>query len=268
MNQLKNKSYLIAFVASVFFFTNCSKENEQVAPQTPNAPTDELAQAASKPMIMQSPVVKEDVVDLSKLSFPKRASSGARTLAGVTDYVDFDDQMALQIVPEQAKHTFATWPFYIQQVGNGWIHVKENDGAGYNANFRSQIGHYHLSYQNFVPCVTNGTFGKPSGNNCLAINPVLEPRTLDTHVGNQWIKIYAYDYNNSQRVFDLLGLKVTNGPIQLWFKKQGVWYHWSSLGTNTWNTSAYSTGITEVLIAGTGTTSIGIDNVKVNMPYN
>jgi len=257
----------VGLAASLLLLTNCSKETEKIAPQTDRP--EEIATVVSAPVNKAAPLSREEKETLSMQYFPKgnQPTAGART-ASATDYVDFNDQMALTIIPDQAKYTFATSPFYIQQVGTAWIHVKENNGANYNANFRSNYGHYHLSYENFVPCFQNGGVGKPSGNNCIPVNPVLEPRRLDTHYGNEWIKIYAYDYDSPQRVFDLLSIKVTNGPIQLWFKKNGGgWWYWSSLGTGTWNTSAYSTGITEVLISGTGTQSIGFDNVQVRVPY-
>jgi hypothetical protein len=265
MNQLKKHALTTALLASVFFFTNCSKEAEQVTPQT-----NENGQNITAPVSKAAPVSKVEKENLAMQYFPKNARKSARTQSiGVTDYVDFNDQMALTILPDYAANTFALAPFYIQQVGTAWVHVKENDGMNYNPGFRSSYGHYHLSYQNFTPCFTgNGQFGKPSGNSCASINPVLEPRTLNTHYGNEWIKIYAYDYTHDSRVFDLLSIRVTNGPIQLWFKKQGGgWWHWSSLGTGTWNTSAYSTDITEVLISGTGSASIGFDDVRVNVPY-
>lgn len=264
-------AFLMALSASLLI--SCTEESEDVAPAiTPDIQEEEVVNMAAAPFDAEAPATDETHEDISKLRFPetKSKSPNAKMVAaGVTDYVDFNDQMALTIIPDQAKSTFATSPFYIQQVGNAWIHVKENNGAGYNPAFTSSYNHYHLSYQNFAPCITSGgQFGKPSGSSCVNINPVLEPRKLDTHYGNQWIKIYAYDYDSPQRTFDLLGIKVTNGPIQLWFKKKsGGWLKWSSLGTGTWNLSAYSTEITQVLIAGTGSSSIGFDNVKVKVPY-
>jgi hypothetical protein len=262
---------LLALSASLLI--SCAEENEELVPETiAETQQDEGVNITTAPFAAEAPASEDVEEEIANLRFPekKTKSKHAKTIAyGVTDYVDFNDQMALTIIPDQAKNTFATAPFYIQQVGNAWIHVKENNGAGYNPSFTSSYNHYHLSYQNFTPCITGGgEFGKPSGGSCVNINPVLEPRKLDTHYGNQWIKIYAYDYDSPQRTFDLLGIKVTNGPIQLWFKKKnGGWFKWSSLGTGTWNTSAYSTEIMQVLISGTGSSSIGFDNVKVKVPY-
>ncbi len=258
---------------SVALLMSCSDENESPAPEIlSDTQAQEIVNMAVAPTIAEAPASENVLENTENLQFPekKAKSSNAKANAyGVTDYVDFNDELALTIIPDQAKFTFAASPFYIQKVGNAWVHVKENNGAGYNPAFVSDYGHYHLSYQNFTPCFTSdGEYGKPSGSACLSINPVKEARKVDTHDGSQWIKIYAYDYDSPKRTFDLLGIKVTKGPIQLWFKKKnGVWLRWSSLGIGTWNLSAYSTEITQVLISASGNYSIGFDNVKVNMPY-
>lgn len=269
----KSKSIIQLSLSALFVFgmlASCSEESDTVmAPEQAGEETVEIVQMPSEAELVNSVETGEVVEDISNLPFPKQSTSNARVAAGgVTDYVDFNDQMALSIIPDQAQYTFASSPFYIQQVGNAWVHVKENNSGNYSPALKSNYGHYHLSYQNFTPCVKpNGQFGKPHGGGCMNINPVLEPRKVDTHHGTQWIKIYAYDYDHPKRTFDLLEIKVTNGPIQLWYKKAGGnWYKWSSLGTGTWNLSAYSTGITEVLISGTGNSSIGFDNVKVTIP--
>lgn len=258
---------------SATLLVSCSEESEELAPEKlSDTQNEEIVHMATAPLDVEAPASEEVYENTSNLRFPDNKSNPANAKTnsyGVTDYVDFNDEMALTIIPDQAKNTFATSPFYIQKVGNAWIHVKENNGAGYNPAFVSNYNHYHLSYQNFTPCFTSdGQFGKPWGGSCLNINPVKEARRLDTHDGSQWIKFYAYDYDNPKRTFDLLGITVNNGPIQLWFKKKnGGWWKWSSLGTGTWNLSAYSTEITEVLISGTSSSSIGFDNVKVKVPY-
>ena len=265
----KSVKPVILLCLVISFLFSCKKEKEEVVLQPP---AEEAISINSSPVEAESPVLGNEVEETGALLFPETpfTSAGTTTL-GTTDYVDFDDEMALTIIPDYAASTFATAPFYIQQLGSAWVHVKENNNGNYKTAFKSNYGHYHLSYQNFNPCITqNGQFGKPVQGGCASIDPKKEPRVLNTHDGYQWIKIYAYDYSSPSRVFDLLGIKVTKGPIQLWFKKSnGGWYHWSSIATGTWNLSAYSTSITEVLISSTGNTgSIGFDNVKVLMPYN
>ena len=253
---------------TVGLLVRCTSETEDIAPAIVDV---EQALEASAPAAAEAPASGGTIENTDALRFPKSSSFNARTSAyGVTDYVDFDDESALRIIPDQAAYTFAGAPFYIQGVGNAWIHVKENNGPGYSSSFTSNYGHYHLSYEKGPICFkSNGEVGTGSPNNCVAVDPVKEPRSVDTHDGSQWIKIYAYDSTRPERVFDLLSIKVTNGPLQLWFKKKsGGWWHWSSLGEGTWNLSAYSTEITQVLIAGTGRSSIGFDNVKVKVPYD
>jgi hypothetical protein len=251
---------------------SCTKEEDTLPPTTSIvAPSKKTAILTTKPLIAKAPSTGEKNLSSTQRYFPNsnKANAHARTTAvNATDYVDFDDEIALTILPDQAAYTFASAPFYIQPVGNAWIHVKENNDTNYYPDFRSDYRHYHLSYQNFVPCLgSDGKFGKPSGSSCLPFNPVLEPRTLDTHDGNQWIKIYAYDRTNPSRVFDLLDINITNGPIQLWFRQaSGGWFYWPSLGTGLWDTSAYTQGITEVLISGTGYQSIGIGALQVRVP--
>ncbi|MEM6843047.1 MAG: hypothetical protein AAF632_12535 [Bacteroidota bacterium] len=262
--------------ALIILVASCSQESDTITPQElPDSSGKELSLSVQAPTAAQSPVLSQthEVTDL--LPFPGKSSSSfsARTDGyGVTDYVDFNDEMALMIIPDQAKFTFAPAPYYIQKVGNAWVHVKENSGPGYNPAFTSDYKHYHLSYSGEFCITPNGKPGKMVNGNCVEIsNPTKEPRSLDTHAEDQWIKIYAYDYNSSQRVFDLLSIKITNGPVQLWFKKKnGGWLRWSSLGAGTWNLSSYCTDITQVLISASNGTygSVGFDNVKVKMPYN
>ena len=260
------KSLLLCLAISLLF--SCKKEKEELT-VAPAPATESATSLKSNPITAESPVIDRKVEETSASLFPGKTNTNGRLAAiGTTDYVDFNDEMALTIIPENAASTFATAPFYIQQVGSAWVHVKENNSGNYKPEFKSDHKHFHLSYQNFVPCITDGKFGKPVSGGCASINPVKEPRVLDTHDGNQWIKVYAYDYSSPSRVFDLLEIKVTKGPIQLWFKKSnGDWLHWSSIGVGTWNLSAYCTSIKEVLISSTDNKgSIGFDNLKVLMP--
>ncbi len=268
---MKKMSKTLMMSAIALTLVSSCKENQEVIPEaTQETQVVETALVATAPLDAETPAFDEESERIADLPHPlgKSITNARTSSSGVTDYVNFNDKMALTIMPDHAKNTFALAPFYIQQVGNAWIHVKENSGPGYFPKFTSNYKHYHLSYENFVPCISNGQFGKPSGNKCLDFDPTEEPRTLDTHDGNEWIKIYAYDYDSPSRVFDLLGIQVTHGPIQLWFRKEnGSWLHWSSLGVGTWDLSAYATDIKEILISGTGSTSIGFDNVKVKVPY-
>lgn len=259
------KNLILLFAAVITLMASCKKDNKEIVAEPLSGEAIEITEAAAA----GSPSVANVVEKIDSLLFPiQKASRAGTSPTGTTDFVDFNDSQALSIIPDHAASMFATSPFYIQQLGNAWVHVKENNNGNYKPAFKSNYGHYHLSYQNFTPCYKeNGTFGKPIGGGCANMTPVNEPRKLETHNNYQWIKIYAYDYNNPARVFDLLRIKVTIGPIQLWFKKNnGGWYKWSSIGTGTWNLSAYSKGITEVLISSAHNGPIGFDDVKIKMP--
>jgi hypothetical protein len=54
-----------------------------------------------------------------------------RQSAASTCNIGFNDPSSLLIIPDMAKNTCATFPFYIQGCGNGWVHVTENDRARY-----------------------------------------------------------------------------------------------------------------------------------------
>ncbi|MDO1449508.1 hypothetical protein Q0590_24745 [Rhodocytophaga aerolata] len=258
----------IFLTLAISLLISCSQTNEVVAP---DIALEEKAVLVPEPVLAEAPASGEVVEKTDSLVFPTQPLAAARTSGThAIDYVDFDDELGLSLIPDYAANMFASAPFYIQQVGNAWVHVKENNNGSYSASFKSNYGHYHLDYQNFIPCTRpDGTFGRPTyvGNGCRSIDPLKQPRTLSTHYGNQWIKIYAYDYTNSSRVFDLQGIKVIHGPIRLRYRKQnGTWYEWASLGEGSWNLSSYSTGITEVLISSTNNSSISFDKVLIKMP--
>ncbi|WP_020532905.1 hypothetical protein [Flexithrix dorotheae] len=256
----------------IMIFTNCTKETEEeIAPEEHLQVTEDAKAVEIAPTESTEP--KNDLLttEPDNLVFPDNGNSNARISSyGPTDYVDFHDKMALTIIPDNARNTFTFWPYYIQKIGTGWVHVKENDGANYNEGFRSEYNHYHLTYQHFEPCfLSSGNFGKPSGSSCLNFDPTLQNRELFTHSGDHWIKVYVYDYENPSRKFDLLEIKVVKGPIQLWFKEaSGGWKYWQSLGVGRWNLSNYCKNIKEVLISGQQDFSpIGIDDLKIKVPY-
>ena len=272
-NTLLLKHLFLLFPVFILLLSNCTNE-EEVPPneEEENIIHNDVILMAVNPEVAEKPNDGELENEIDDLYFPSEGLSNKRVSAyGVTDYVDFNDPMALTIIPNNAKNTFTYWPYYIQQVGNAWVHVKENNGTNYRPAFRSDYQHYHLGYEHFVPCNLGGSigdFGKPNGGNCMPFNPIYEHRVLSTHYGDHWIKIYAYDYDSPSRVFDLLEIEVVNGPIKLYFKKAGGgWYHWSSLGEGRWNLSNYCTGINQVLISGTSSASVSFDDLKIKVPY-
>lgn len=253
-------------LATVLLLGSCAPDKEQVAPVgEAGGPEQATSQAGAVP----SPLSGEVAETPDKLPFPQGNSATGRTAYGEAGVVHFNDTMALFVLPQKAALTYASWPFYIQKVGSAWINVKENNGAEYKEAFRSNYGHYLLPFQNFLPCIiNNGTFsfGKPSGGSCLPIRPAQEPRTLSTHYGDQWIKIFAYDKYNYKRVFDLAGVTILNGPVQVWFRHQnGTWKAWKNLSAGKFTTNQ-ANGITEVLIGSAAGKTFGIDNIQLRVP--
>ncbi|MBX2841780.1 MAG: hypothetical protein KTR26_08405 [Flammeovirgaceae bacterium] len=267
----KHPKFLIFPLLLIFLFTNCAKEPEEEMTPEERLITADVKEITVAPTESNGPKTELMKIEPEHLVFPEDSNPNARISSyGTTDYVDFHDKMALTIIPDNARNTFTHWPYYIQKIGNGWIHVKENDGENYNEGFRSEYNHYHLVYEDFLPCfLPSGEFGKPSGSSCLNMDPTLQNRELFTHSGDHWIKVYVYDYENPSRNFDLLEIKVVNGPIQLWFKQaSGGWKYWQSLGVGRWNLSNYCKDIKEVLISGQqGFSPIGIDDLKIKVPY-
>jgi hypothetical protein len=276
----KNKLWLAGIILSSFMLMQCQQEENEVLPHNHqdhaedhpkivSVPTRDLPEMDfPEPEEASSPVINEIQVKETEHIFPVSTSGGENGRALSYDFVDFNDPNALNLIPDDAKFTFASAPFYIQSVGSAWFHVKENNGNGYNPNFTSNYTHYHLGYQNFVPIFNwnNSTVWKLINGQPILVQPLLEPRTLSSHTGDQWIKIYAYDYDNDHLPFEFWGIKVINGPVQVWMKKlDGTWSKWSSLGEATWSFS-YARNVTQILISGVDNAPFTIDDIKVKMP--
>jgi hypothetical protein len=199
---------------------------------------------------------------------PAGTLQSASSAAAASCSIAFADYIGLLILPDQAEHTFASAPFYIQGCGSGWVHVKENDPARYGAAWGSSYGHYHLMYERGTYCITGGgDAGVRIGGVCVKVTPENEPRYLGTHTGTQWLRIYVYKSGVAEMTFDLKSIRVLpSQAIKLYFRTTGgAWYHWSSLGVGTWNLAPYAGSIREVLIRGAGTSPSPyfIDNIGV-----
>lgn len=204
---------------------------------------------------------------------PDMSSAGLQAAAGsaaASCTIAFADYIALLIIPDQAEHTFATSPFYIQGCGSGWVHVKENEPARYGSSWGSSYGHYHLMYERGPYCITgSGAAGVKIGGVCKKVTPENEPRYVGTHTGTQWLRVYVYKSGVPEMTFDLKSIRVRpSQPIKLYFRTSGgAWYHWNSLGVGTWNLAPYAGSIREVLIRGAGTSPgpYFIDNIGVGV---
>ena len=276
----KSKLWLAGMILSSLVLMQCQPEeneivphnhhdHEQEHPKIVSIPTRDLPEMAfPEPEATSSPIIDDTQLNEAHRIFPAPQSANGNARTQAFEFVSFDHPSALDLMPDDAKYTFASAPFYIQPVNNVWFHVKENNGGGYNPDFTSSYGHYHLGYQTFVPNINwnNGTVWKLINGQPIYVQPLLEPRTLSSHWGDQWIKIYAYDYNSSHIPFEFWGIKVINGPVQVWMQApDGTWSKWSSLGEATWSFD-YARNVKQILISGVSYDSFTIDNIKVKMP--
>lgn len=279
----KNKLWLAGIILSSFALMQCQQEESEIVPHDHkdhegehvkfrSVPTKDVPEMEfPEPEEVASPVIDDRHVSESARIFPASDSTDSdngNTRTQALKNVGFDSPAAIMLIPDHAKYTFATAPFYIQAVDNVWFHVKENNSTNYNADFRSNYGHYHLGYQTFNPIfnAANGTVWKVVSGQPIAVQPLLEPRTVSSHYGDQWIKIYAYDYNSDHIPFEFWGIKVISGPIQVWMQKlDGSWSKWSSLGEATWSFD-YARDVKQILISGVNDDSFTFDNIKVKMP--
>ncbi len=173
------------------------------------------------------------------------------------------------IIPDNAKFTFATFPFYIQQCGAGWVHVTENDPARYGKAWGSNYRHYHLLYERGQLCFISATQpGILSGSTCVAVDPLHEPRFVGSHSGDQWIRVYTYNQGLPEMVFSLKEIKVkASAGITLYFHRStGEWRVWNLLPPGWWNLSE-AASITEILIRGAdGVMPYFFDDILVSVP--
>jgi hypothetical protein len=105
-----------------------------------------------------------------------------------------------------------------------------------------------------------GGFGRMSGSACIPANWGSEPRYLQSHLPDHWIKIWMEDRVTHQpRVFDLPEIYVSGDkPIQFWFKRtDGTWWCWRELGPRKrWKLAKWAHDLIEVRVrasAGAGT---------------
>ncbi|GKS59694.1 hypothetical protein YTPLAS18_32210 [Nitrospira sp.] len=210
----------------------------------------------------------------SVLKAPERPTASSNCV------VDFSDHDALALLPDAAKTTFASVPWWFQAC-NGLLHAVVRP-----------IGedHYHLGYENphVTVCeVTPGVFdyGILGGDGtCTAIDPTQEPRSLYPHLGQRTTHIYVWDGSRKQP-FRLDSIRVEGSvPIRLCYKpwqdtsgpwetsqpdgttEPGIWFCWSSLSTGNWDLSAWTNFTTEVKIRASDNVGIyEIDDIQLGL---
>lgn len=190
--------------------------------------------------------------------------------------VYFDNTFALEHVAAQARTTFA---FSTGLSGSGdpepcdtsihqacWTY-RHRCFSNYVNVEDMNYGHFHLSFEDptlsdpatlcFADPGDGGGagYGRKSGTNCIPANWGEEPRILQSHVQDHWIKIWMEDRVTHQpRVFDLSRISVGGDkPIRLWFKRtDGSWWCWNQLDPRTrWNLKQWAHDLVEVRIRGT-----------------
>lgn len=189
--------------------------------------------------------------------------------------VSFDNPFALEHVYAQARTSFSV-PTGLSPSGD----MEPCDTSAHQAcwNYRHRCaqnyinvedmnyGHFHLSFENAAltdpatMCFADpgdgygSGFGKKSGSNCLPVNWGAEPRYLQSHWQDHWIKVWMEDRVSHQpRVFDMSEIYVGGTePIQFWFKRaDGTWYCWRELGPRKrWRIKQWAHDMVEVRIRG------------------
>jgi hypothetical protein len=194
--------------------------------------------------------------------------------------ITFDDDDAIDLLPDDALNTFVMSPWWNQHCGDNWVRV-----------YPSHIDHFHLTFAD--PNVTNclnsdNEYDTPYGaiargeQECEPIDPVTEPRgfahsMVPTDVLNIE-RLKGQDYELSP--FTLQRIKAVTNPIRLCFQIQTTtpWvaglppgpddhpgqYCWSSLGVGTWDMSEYVKNAIRVTVkvADPGIPNFGIDNIR------
>lgn len=239
---------------------------EETVPDKPTAKADQPIRATAEEAARLENILKDKTLP----AIPDMPQSLGKTAHHGDCNVNFNQQMALQILPDNAANTFAVNPWYIHNCnsGYGWAHVRE-----YNEIQSANYNHYHLMYEKGPYCLpAGGGHGYQSGSSCVKVtNPTLEPRNLYSHTGTQWVRLYVYKSGNPAMKFDLKQLTVLgSNPIQLWVKKvaDNGWYYWSTLTPGVWN-MPYADNIKDIAIrASEGyTTTYGLDNLLIHVPY-
>jgi hypothetical protein len=192
---------------------------------------------------------------------------GAHKLYGATCTIAFRDQTALTILPDNARFTFATPPWYIEGCGGGWFHLLENS-TRYQEAFRSSYGHYHLGWDGFCLVPSSGKPGKMNGGTCVEVDPVRQDRFVNPHQPDEWLRGYVYKRGVPELSFDLLEIRVRNAPVQVWVRKTaGNWLTYN-LAVGYWALQQ-ADDIREILISGQRGSGIWeIDDVKIRVPWS
>ncbi|WP_437304103.1 hypothetical protein [Sorangium sp. So ce388] len=203
--------------------------------------------------------------------------------------ITFDDPISLSNVFAEARNSFAVWSRFVNGDiatcgGPGaacWMYRQQclmGGGASklINVDDDSGYGHYHLSFTSPVltnpatDCFVDPGDGKGSGfgfigqnGQCVAPVWALEPRQVNSHVSDQWIKVWNGNNPNAPAPFRMTKISVGSMPIQVWYHRvpDGLWFHWLELAANTTFTLDMQLA-DEVLISGADERLVGSFEIK------
>ena len=213
-----------------------------------------------------------------------RLTTGSASLGTTNCTTTFDEDQAIDLLPNDALDTFVLSPWWNQQCAGDWIRIYPSAGSN----------HYHLQYTD--PDVTvclNGDndHGTPVGQiargeqECEPIDPVTEPRSfINTMIGADVITIERVDGDENgypRRPFTLRQITIKNHAVKLCFKLSGPWeaaeppaegqvpgtFCWDRLEPATYDLTTYtetSLWVTVTLADPDHDPNFGIDTIKLN----
>ncbi len=171
--------------------------------------------------------------------------------AGECD-VDFDNPEVLATYSDNAVSQIPGSTRWNEPCGNGIVRVEV-----------LKYDHIHLNFETPTDCIVDAEFGRCSvancvpfeDDNCVAIDPLAEPRDFAGHDGTTTIRIrHRVDGSNVPYTMHSFA-NVGNEPVKFRYRTEGgEWFQWNSLAGNTiWDTSAFTVDITDALIVNAGT---------------
>jgi hypothetical protein len=198
---------------------------------------------------------------------PLESRSDQLNITGFESTCDirFKDEVALLILPDHARYTFAYPPWYIEGCGRGWFHLMENSNR-YQEAYRSHYRHYHLGWDGFCINFSTGNSGVQSGGSCMEVDPIKQDRSVNPHRNDEWLRGYVYKSGEPEIPFDLLRMRIRENGIRMWVRKSsGNWLHYT-IPVGYW-TINQADNIREILISGQGGAGIWeIDDLRIRVP--
>ena len=270
-----NSKYCI-FIAILFSFSlfcvGCRDSNDQ-ANLTNDASTTEpisvnevnggefIDTNDAMRLINSTAVTSEmSVHDLIDISADESSATSTKTLKSSFDrcLIDFNSSSALGLMVDQASSTFATWPYYIQTCSSGDFFVYSEP---------VNLDHFHLMYEH-KHCFGSGVnIGIDSNGNCISQKEAkLWPRQAANMNDDTGIRFYAKNAQNKRNNFDLEGIKVISGSIEVLVYRTDVkkWWIWRNLKPGSWYWTTNNINLSELYIYYNGRNgTFLIDNLEV-----